>query len=167
MSNQLIYRGERYFRTGKFFCINQYPEAIKGKQRHHSHDFVEICYVFSGSGYHTIGEQEYKVSKGDLFLINYEMTHCFCRDPGEEDLVTYNIMFKPGFLDESLLPFHDFSSLTMSYLFKNEWDDDLVHSDLRLNAAEQRDFDQLISKMFYEYNQRQDGYNAIIECKSS
>ncbi|MHA6482904.1 AraC family transcriptional regulator [Paenibacillus sp. strain BS8-2] len=162
MRGELVYRGESYFREGEAFCIIQFPEAVKDRQKPHSHDFVEICYVYSGTGYHTIGEQEYEVSKGDLFLINYDMTHAFYRDPGDQELVTYNILFKPGFLDESLLPFHDFSSLTMSYLFKNQWDDDLVRSDLRLNAAEQREFDQLITKMDNEYHQRQDGYNAII-----
>ncbi|OAS18693.1 AraC family transcriptional regulator [Paenibacillus oryzisoli] len=162
MLTEVVYRGENFFREGEAFCIIQFSEAIKEKHQSHSHDFVEICYVYSGSGYHTIDNKQYRVSKGDLFLINYDITHAFYREADDEELVTYNILFKPSFLDESLLSFHDYSSLALSYLFKDEWDDHLIHSDLRLSSAEQLDFDHLIEKMDYEYSQRQEGYNAII-----
>ncbi|QNK56981.1 hypothetical protein [Paenibacillus sp. PAMC21692] len=72
-------------------------------------------------------------------------------------------MFKPGFLDESLLPSHDFPSLTLSYLFKDEWDARTVRSDLRLSMTEQHEFDQLIARIEREYNERQSGYYAIIQ----
>lgn len=162
MTSSTIYRGDKYFRDGEAFSILPYAEVEKPQLQLHSHDFVEICYVYAGSGYHVIDDQEYRVAKGDLFLINYEMTHGFYRGREDKELLTYNLLFKPGFLDENLLPFHDFSSLTMSYLFKNEWDDDLVREDLRLSSSDQREFDSLISKMLHEYNARQDGYIAIL-----
>lgn len=162
LAASIVYRGEKYFRDGESFSIIPHAEAAKDGLILHSHDFVEICYVYSGCGYHVIEDQEYRVAKGDLFLINYEMTHGFYRGPDDLELTTYNILFKPGFLDESLLPFNDFSSLTMSYLFKNEWDEDLVSEDLRLNHTDQREFDQLVIKMNREYSDRQDGYNAIL-----
>jgi len=158
----LVYYGEKYFRDGELFSIIPYNEPLKKDRRLHTHDFVEICYVYEGSGFHELGGREWRVSKGDLFLINYDDAHAFYRGAADETLRTYNILFKPGFLDENLLPFHDFSSLTMSYLFKGDWDDDLVRADLRLPAADQKKFDQLIVRMHREYTQRQEGYHSII-----
>lgn len=157
-----VYLGEQFFRPGESFRIVKHSEALIGEQRPHSHDFVEICYVCEGMGYHEVGEETYRVAKGDLFLINYEVKHAFYRDPEDEELVTYNLLFLPGFMDDSLLPFSDFSSLTMSYLFKDSWKEGRIRENLRLNAEEQREFDELIGKMEREYNGRLEGYNAVL-----
>jgi AraC family L-rhamnose operon transcriptional activator RhaR len=162
MTDKIVYRGERYFRDGEAFALIRHAEALKQNRVFHSHDFVEICYVCSGSGFHVVGDEEYSVSKGDLFLINYDITHTFYRESEDVELVTYNILFKPGFLDESLIPFQDFSSLTMSYLFKQDWEDNLIREDLRLNADEQKEFDQLIAKMQQEYEYRQAGFQSVL-----
>lgn len=162
MNDKVVYRGEMFFREDEPFSIVRCAEAQKADRVFHSHDFVEICYVSAGTGFHVVGGEEYRVAKGDLFLINYDITHAFYRDRGDDELVTHNILFKPGFLDVSLLPFHDFTSLTMSYLFKNIWDDKLIREDLRLGVDEQREYDRLIAKMHQEYLERPDGYDAVI-----
>lgn len=146
MMTEIVYRGENFFRSGEAFCMFQFPEPVKEKMQPHVHDFVEICYVCSGSGGHKIGDQQFRVSKGDIFLINYDTAHAFYRDIGDEELITYNLLFRPGFLNESLL----------------SWDAPIDHSDLRLNAEEQDEFDRLIVKMEYEYTRRPTGYSAII-----
>ncbi|MEK3914842.1 AraC family transcriptional regulator [Paenibacillus sp. FSL H7-0331] len=158
----VVFQGNRFFREGESFSIVKHSESMMEDRSFHSHDFVEICYVYSGSGYHVVGEQIYEVAKGDLFLINYEVTHTFYRTAEQQELVTYNILFKPGFLDDSLRLFHDFTSLTLSYLFKDSWADEPFREDLRLSLDEQREFDQLIHKMDMEYNQRMPGHSAIL-----
>lgn len=162
MANKVVYRGETYFRDNESFAIVRVKEGPKARAVFHTHDFVEICYVGSGNGYHVVGGEKHRVSKGDLFLINYDMTHAFYRNENDEELVTYNILFKPGFLDERLISFHDFSSLTMSYLFRDNWDDQALRADLRLGAEEQREIDQLIVKMHNEYTRRYDGHYMML-----
>lgn len=162
MSDHTVYSGKQIFREGESFFINRCEEQIKQKSIYHSHDFLEMCYVCTGTGYHLVGEEEYKVAKGDLFIINYDVPHTFYKQDQNDSLITYNIVFTPGFLDESLMPFHDFNSLTLSYLFNSIWDDQLVREDLRLTAEEQKDFDILISHIFQEYMLRQNGHDAMI-----
>lgn len=162
MGSQVVYRGERFFRERESFAIVRAREGPKARAVCHTHDFVEICYVGAGEGCHVVGGQQHRVRKGDLFLINYEMTHSFYRDEADEELVTYNILFKPGFLDEQLLSFHDFSSLTMSYLFRDHWDTHELRPDLRLGVEEQREIGQLIVKMHDEYTKRSSGYYMML-----
>jgi AraC-like DNA-binding protein len=43
----------------------------------HEHDFLEICYVWEGSGFHYIEDQVLRVTKGDLFFIPIGVSHVF------------------------------------------------------------------------------------------
>ncbi|HHY81627.1 MAG TPA: AraC family transcriptional regulator [Clostridiales bacterium] len=155
------YHSSKYFEEDQFSII-RFEEFAEKDAVYHSHDFVEICYVYSGTGYHLVGGKKSKVSKGDLFIINYDMTHTFYRDNDSDKLITYNILFTPSFLDEMLIELNDFNSLTMSYLFKDAWSNDVVKEDLRLRGEDQADFDILINRMYNEYTLRKKGYINII-----
>lgn len=151
----------KYFPKGDEFIINYYEEKTLEDCVFHSHEFLELCYVHAGCGYHIVGDKKYAVMKGDLFIINHEIPHVFYREK-EHRLMTYNMMFKPGFFDGMLLNFNDFSSLTLSYLFRNICDENYARQDLRLNAEEQLEFEPVIENIFREYSARQDGYiNSI------
>ena len=68
------------FRPGENVYIqisNQYPDFIGVI---HKHTFIEIVYILSGSGTHVVGDREVPVSKGDLFIINYDTPHAFFRN---------------------------------------------------------------------------------------
>lgn len=41
----------------------------------HSHEFCEILYIFSGSGYAIINEVQYELNSGDIIIINPMVTH--------------------------------------------------------------------------------------------
>ncbi|THF82706.1 cupin domain-containing protein [Cohnella fermenti] len=54
MRHNAAYLGDHYFRDGEAFSIVQFPEPDRERMQFHTHDFVEICYVCSGSGYHVM-----------------------------------------------------------------------------------------------------------------
>ena len=43
----------------------------------HTHDFLEIVYIVSGSSLQIVDGREYQVSAGDLLFINLGSTHSF------------------------------------------------------------------------------------------
>lgn len=155
-------KGQDFFRNNEIFYINRVNEFIKDSCVYHSHDFVEICYVCTGKGYHLVDGRQYKVYKGDLFIINYDISHTFYKESPNDTLITYNIIFKPGFLDYALINSNEFNSLTMSYLFRNLYTDDFIKEDLRLNLDEQEDLGSLIIDMYREYTLLRTGYMGII-----
>lgn len=162
MLKNLTYNEKRFYITDGTFTINRYIEPVKEESSPHTHDCVEISYVCSGSGYHLVDGKEYRVYKGDLFILNYDMSHTFYSISEDSPVITYNIMFKPGFLDELLLDFNNFNSLTMSFLFRSIWREDSIGEDLRLSTEEQQDFDQLISNIYREYTIEPAGFRDII-----
>lgn len=154
--------GTDFFQKNDTFFINMVEESKKEDCLYHSHDFLEICYVCSGSGYHLVDNRHYKVYKGDLFVINFNVSHTFYKENESDNLSTYNIVLKPEFLDSNLIDFNEFNSFTLSYLFKNILTENMIKEDLRLNAEEQEDFDRLIGDIYKEYSQQQIGYMNII-----
>ena len=83
-----------YFKNGDEFFMNLYDEHTREKCVFHAHAFIELCYVCQGCGYHVIDKKSYNVKKGDLFIIEQQLPHTFYHDESEE-LITYNVMFKP------------------------------------------------------------------------
>lgn len=148
-----------YFSKGDEFFINHYEEKTKQECVFHSHEFVELCYVHTGCGYHIVADKEYAVMKGDFFIINHDIPHVFYRDK-DKALITYNIMFKPGFFDGMLLNFNDFGSLTLSYLFRNICEENYARQDLRLSAHEQIEFEHIIDSIYREYTAQKDGIST-------
>jgi len=150
-----------YFKQGDEFFINRAEETTLQQGIYHAHEFVELTYVAQGSGYHMIGDKEYRVSKGDFFIIKRNIGHLFYKDVTSE-LVNYNLMFKPAFFDSMLTDFNDFNSLAFSYLFRNLCQDIIIQEDLCLNVHEQIEFEYLINQIYSEYQTKQQGYLSMI-----
>ncbi|MBW7458739.1 helix-turn-helix domain-containing protein [Paenibacillus sepulcri] len=87
-------RGERFFDLDIDIFVNRQQESFSLCQ--HTHDFVEICIVGEGCGFHYIEDQVLPVKQGDLFLIPIGTSHVFRPSSPERDkvLVVYNCIFR-------------------------------------------------------------------------
>lgn len=156
-------RSESIFRQGEAVYINKAYE--KSESHLHAHDFIEIAYVASGCGVHRIGNKEYTVSKGDLFVINYDILHEFrsLPDPDKPPLYVYNCIFKPEFLDASLMSSRNFTDITYHFLFCSLFPEEIENrADIRISDNDNNEIEDLYEKMFREYQLRDDGYIEIL-----
>ena len=155
--------GESIFRPGEAVYVNMVREQ---KESHlHAHDYIEIAYVASGRGIHCFGGAEYHVTKGDLFLINYSIPHEFrsLADDSEPPLTVCNCVFKPEFIDYSLLNCHDFAQVAHHSLFRSLFpEENKTCSDIILLNCDSRAIGELYEKMLMEYNLRDTGYIEIL-----
>jgi AraC family transcriptional regulator, L-rhamnose operon transcriptional activator RhaR len=165
MGNDLVYydTGDKIFRAGEQVFINK---AYEHAETHlHAHDFIEIAYVVSGSGVHRIGESEYSVSKGDLFIINYDTPHEFrsLHASSETSLYVYNCIFKPEFIDSSLINCKDFSDITYHFFFKSFFPEESKdRNGIKLIDFDSHEIEELYEKMYREYQAQEEGYVEII-----
>lgn len=166
MSNQTCstLKSNTIFEEDELVYINKSTELEQYCGIMHKHDFIEIAYVISGKGIHIVGNYEYEVSKGDLFVINYDMKHGFFADNNNEDSpVVYNCAFMPEFLDASLFDSKHFENITSSFLFESLFPDDYKPApDLHLKDAAFHEIGSIFSKMYSEYKFKQKGYLDII-----
>lgn len=165
MSNNLIYHdtGEKLFQNGNSIFINYITE--NPEPHLHVHDFIEISYVASGSGIHILGDKQYDVNKGDLFLINYHIPHEFrsFASPEKAPLKVYNCVFKPDFIDVNLIDYKDFKDVIHYLSFRSIFSlapDSM--GDLKLSEGENPAFEDIYHKMLKEFTEKEDGYAEIL-----
>lgn len=156
-------RGSSYFRPGETVFLNCCEES--SHPHPHSHDFIEIAYVASGRGYHYIRGERYPVSKGDLFVINFDIIHEFRSLEGENEppLQVYNCVFLPEFLDYSLLNCKDFSDIAKHFLFRSLFPEEIGgSSDIHMKEEDSRAVEELYQKMLREFRLRPKGYIEML-----
>lgn len=59
----------------------------------HTHDFMELVVVRSGTGTQLVNGNLFPVFRGDVFLLRGDMVHCFIE---HKNLQLYNILFMPN-----------------------------------------------------------------------
>ena len=129
----------------------------------HKHTFIEIVYILSGSGTHVVGDRTVPVSKGDLFIINYDTPHAFFRsEETDEPLIAYDLLFTPSFFDTSLLNSVFFESINSSYLFYSLFPEEQIASDVHISGSSYNAFGELFNKIYLEFTNRERGYINII-----
>ena len=129
----------------------------------HKHTFIEIVYILSGSATHIIGDRSVPVSKGDLFIINYDTPHAFiCNEDSNEPLIAYDLLFSPSFFDSSLLNNVFSESMSSSFLFYSLFPEQQLASDVHISGSSYNVFGELFNKIYLEFTNRDRGYIQII-----
>ncbi len=127
----------------------------------HTHDFIEIAYIFCGEGYQSINGATKHVSKGDVLFINFREVHTFYP---KGQLGVLNILVNPEFINTqlhcckdaldilTLTSFNDFSDLK----------DDMIS----IFSFSGKDFmlvDTLFENMYMEFCQKPTGYITTLK----
>ncbi len=93
--------------TGELYTINNehgipllklYHSAVmpeKRGYRNHHHAEFEIGLIKAGTGIYKVGEREYPIEKGDIFLFSTDEHHCITEISGEDEMLIMNIQFAP------------------------------------------------------------------------
>ena len=101
------------------FTIRRVKNGGYMNEKVHTHDFVELIYVYDGRSCHKVDGIEYSLGRGDLLFVNYGSRHSF-ETGGNLEYV--NIILKPDFISRSLKGEKNvFSLLTLSSF--NEFSD--------------------------------------------
>ncbi|SEO42193.1 helix-turn-helix domain-containing protein [Paenibacillus sp. OV219] len=123
----------------------------------HAHDFIEVCIVAEGTGFHYIGDEQMPVARGDLFFIPVGVSHVF--RPGStaksRQLIIYNCTFTMETLNKLLhavLPAEpSIAAIYRQLCDGRQW----------LHVHERGEEGQLLfHKLYQEFTTRRPGYAA-------
>lgn len=64
----------------------------------HHHSAFEISYIKSGSGVYRIGDQEFDIKAGDVYLFSTNEVHCITEIHNNRPMVLLNTHFEPRFI---------------------------------------------------------------------
>lgn len=127
----------------------------------HTHDFIEITYIFSGKAIHKINDASYTVGKGDLLFINYNDTHCF----EAKDRFSYcNILLLPSFINEELIDSKNALDMLSISTFNSFYSDiGSIHPFLHFYKGETEELEHIIIRMVDEFDNRKPGYRSVLK----
>lgn len=135
--------------------------VVTSKTRYHAHNFVEIAYVAEGVGTHTVNGVDHQTSKGDVFLINYDIPHEFVSNG--EPLLIYNCIFTPAYFNATLSKSRDFFDITDHFLLSNLYTNlptDYIY--VTSHGNDNHHILNIYNRMLQEFTEKQIGYRDIM-----
>ena len=155
---------EHFFRPDENIHIqmsNEFPDYIGVV---HKHKYIEVVYIVSGSASHEIAGKNYKVKRGDLFIVNMDTPHVFIEEKDSaEPFVAYDLMFTPEFFDSSIRGDNAIESLNKYYIFSSLFvGRDEFPPFYSVSGSTHIMFGELFNKIYLEHRRREKGYIEII-----
>lgn len=80
--------------------INMRVRGVKFKNfkaEKHRHEYYEINFICSGNGIHTVGEESFEVSRGDVFMIPPQTVHSY---GNTNNLDVFHLLYHPDYIKE-------------------------------------------------------------------
>lgn len=153
----------------KRFIINYYKNADSGihiqkiknsvdAQKPHSHEYFQIYYVLQGSLLHITEKSQYRLAKGDAFIIPPKKTHSIHT---ESDSLFYTFSFTEESLDSNR---HSFP-LAAQFL-KDLGEGKSLPDKISVPNEALLFVESLIDKMHCEFQEKQIGYIEVIRASA-
>ncbi|GAA3399971.1 helix-turn-helix domain-containing protein [Paenibacillus hodogayensis] len=156
---------ERLYRCSGVMS-DECPFSVKrqnqGAFHKHGHEFVELVYVVHGEGVHILEEAEYRISAGDVYVINPGETHAYAVPEGMQVEIV-NCLFMPSLIPDALLKeFPLMSPMDYSYVRPLLDVEAGFNRHLSLNGQEAVHVLGLLNNMSREAGKRAPGHLTII-----
>ena len=152
-----VYRSDHLIEKGSSLHIFTYTghEPMPA----HTHDFIEIVYVRSGTATETVNDTTYEIGRGDFTFINYGSTHQFT----PHGAFSYtNICFHPETLGEGIItPENAFAVLQLTAF--DEIRRDSEGGVVSFSAGEREEIENLLSAMQREYDKKADSWQTVLK----
>jgi len=140
------------------FFIRRYTPS--GTKSLHRHKYIQVNYVSSGTGYHTVGSKTIGIEKGDIFIIPPYVPHLIgSYDENPAEIIEFE------FSADFILPFSDneaSSYLDFAYLEPFMVAEELMKPRFNLDGESRRKVEDILSEAQEEYNAQKDGYMLIV-----
>ncbi|WP_163539275.1 AraC family transcriptional regulator [Gracilibacillus sp. YIM 98692] len=94
VTSSFIVQGEKFLKD-KLIMIRKHPRYIDFPK--HSHDYIEMNYVYHGSLKQKIGDQTFHLKKGDIIILNQYIEHELYACESED--IVINFIIHPAFFD--------------------------------------------------------------------
>lgn len=127
----------------------------------HSHEFIELVYVCSGSAEYHIDKNTGTLKAGDFFVIDYGTTHDYTSKCG--NLTIINCLFLPEIIDKTFAGIRNFNKLAEQYFMRimgrqisSSISNRVFHDDGTVG--------ELLLKMLDEFKNKNIGYFEIMRC---
>ncbi|HOJ12141.1 MAG TPA: AraC family transcriptional regulator [Clostridiales bacterium] len=143
--------------------VRKYTLNSCNKGQLHRHEFMQINYVCQGKGGHYINKQEFKIIKGDIFVIPPYIPHTIKTDE-DSNIQIFEFEFVPEFVNQdfesiaNIESFFDFAYIEPFLVSESQ-----VKPRLNLVGKIQNEVENILTEVLSEYNEKKPGYLLVIK----
>lgn len=152
-----VYKTEEWIERGT--SMHVFSSRTQGRMPEHTHDFIEIVYVLSGSAIQYVDGQVFEARHGDMIFLNYGSTHSF---DAEEVFEYINICFSPETMGKTVITSQNAFSLLSLTAF-DEMRNESEGGKISFFGSERRDIEELLFAMLKEYKEKQSAWHTVME----
>ncbi|NLZ56643.1 MAG: AraC family transcriptional regulator [Clostridiaceae bacterium] len=130
----------------------------------HRHEYLQINYILSGQGEHTINDAVFPLVRGDIFVVPPGVPHKV--NPTTKELVYYEFEFNPSFINANFTNFDnahvffDFAYIEPFLVAENQ-----VRPRLNLQGEDRTLVEMILQDINNEYKERKPGFELLIKAK--
>lgn len=158
MDYEVYDTGESRFVEGDIF-INEIK--VIAREPYHAHNFIEIVMVKSGSGWHIVNGNKFRIEAGDIIIVDYDTPHKSVSDDGR--LVVLNCLFTSAFIDTKFSAIRSFADILRSLNIHTSLSDEFS-SYLYLKPSFVYGYKilEIYEAMLNEYTKKRTGYITFL-----
>jgi len=123
----------------------------------HSHEFLEMSYILSGSATHIIGDKRQALKRGNIIIVDYGTSHKV--EEKSADFTSVNVLFLPEFIDKNL-----FNCRSFKEVLKTSQINFIYYDDYYLFSDDEGDILPLFDSMIKEFSAQKNGSREYIRC---
>lgn len=139
----------------------QYGEHKEDLYIHSHENFSELVIVLNGSAEHIVDNENYRISKGDVFVISDETVHGYT---DVKDFRICNIMFDPMFFITPELDIAESAGFQALFVLEPHCSRTKhFASRLKLDFNAFMQINHLIEKLYGEYTEKQTGWKTMVK----
>lgn len=141
--------------------ISLYRYVTSVNALEHTHAFIELVYILSGKGRHSINGTWYPVERGNLLFINFGQTHAFS---SQDNMEIVNCLIQPEFIDRELINSENAFEMLVLTEFKDfNLGPDKLNPMLFFKGRDMIEIENVISSMIDEFTSKRTNYRTALK----
>lgn len=157
--NTYLFEGRLFMNSGEKIGVARQDRF--NKVYTHKHDYIELCYVWSGSCRQTIEGKEVLTRQGDVCIFDTQAVHSI-EAAGEEDLIV-NILMRQDFFDTAFLSRMTRQGIVSEFLMEAVSKNRKNKHYLYFPSGKSQRVRDLIEEIMLEYYNRDLGMEEVLE----
>lgn len=155
----LEYKSKEYINLKENIGLKKYLTI--GDEIEHTHDFIEIEYILSGSGCQVVNGITYYVERGDLLLLNFGDRHSILP---KVQMSIINCLINPEFLSTNLVSSENaLDILTLTAFNEFHGGIDRFIPNIKFHGKDLLEVETIFEFMLNEFDQKSPGYVTALK----
>jgi len=156
-----IYKKDDLFKRKIPIAIYKNKSHISESEALHTHDFIEISYILSGSSTQKIDNRIYETKDGDLLFMTIGQQHSYTVNENSR-MKYYNILIDPDLINKSIISSNSILETMLLSTFEDIIKVNVSSRCISFSGNEKIKLENILDEMYYEYEEAPNKNDSVL-----